>query len=41
MQYHQRSENKQERSDAICLFYNFESEKIRLENVKKRINTGL
>ena len=28
MQYHQKSENKQERSDVICLFNNFESVKI-------------
>ncbi len=35
MQYHQKSENKQERSDVICLFNNFESVKIRLENVRK------
>ena len=34
MQYHQKSENKQERSDVICLFNVFESVKIRLENVK-------
>ena len=37
MQYHQKSENKQERSDVTCLFNNFESVKIRLENVKKRL----
>ena len=40
MQYHQKSKNKQERSDVIGLFNNFELAKIRLENVKKRINTG-
>ena len=34
MQYHQKCKNKQERSDVICLFNNFESVKIILENVK-------